>query len=343
MQPLVTVLMPVYNAEKFLRQAIDSVLSQTSREFEFLIIDDGSSDTSIDIINSYNDNRIRFIRNESNLGISKTLNKGITLASAELIARMDADDISYPERLKKQYEYFQRNPGCALLSTWAKMISESNEHVRTEKYRSRFYYYNLTFECWMFHPTVMYRKSAVVDVGMYSKPYAEDFELFWQLSRKYKIDNIEEVLVDYRITDQSLHQVLRKKEYDEAMDEQVIRNIRYYTGNDFQISFEEIECLRFNFLPLIKRNSVDAIVECLNKLDYINACILETPNVNYNRRDLREAAFYKKEFIIRYFKRNLSKRDSTLLFLRLTTRRHFWRMVKIYSERRVRRFLRSFK
>ena len=265
------------------------------------------------------------------------------MASAELIARMDADDISYPERLQKQYDYFHRNPECALLSTWTKMITEDNEHVRTEKYRSRFYYYNLTFECWMFHPTVMYRKSAVIDVGMYSKPYAEDFELFWQLSRKYKIDNIEEVLVDYRITGQSLHQVLRKKEYDEAMDEQVIRNIQYYTGNKFQLSFEEVECLRFNFTPLLSLNNTDAIIQCLNKLDYINERLLSTPNVNHNSSDIREAAFYKKEFIIRFFKRNLSKRDSALLFLRLTTQPHFWRMVKIYSERRVRRFLRSFK
>src|SRR5690242_19294735 len=95
--PLVTVLMPVYNAEKYLAEAIDSILQQTLTNFEFIIIDDGSSDRSISIIQSYNDPRIRFIRNEQNMGISKTLNRGIEMAAAELIARMDADDISYPE------------------------------------------------------------------------------------------------------------------------------------------------------------------------------------------------------------------------------------------------------
>src|SRR5215212_5805616 len=214
-KPLVTVLMPVYNGEKYLGEAIDSILNQTLTNFEFLIIDDGSKDKSVDIIKSYNDPRIRLVNNETNLGISKTLNKGIELAAAELIARMDADDISYPERLQKQYDYFMSNPECALLSTWARTITENNEHLKTEKYRSRLHYYNLTFECWMYHPTVMYTKTAVMEVGMYNIPYAEDFELFWQLSRKFRIACLEEVQVDYRITDQSLHQVTKKKEYDE--------------------------------------------------------------------------------------------------------------------------------
>jgi|SRR5688500_17785348 len=342
-KPLVTVLMPVYNGEKYLREAIDSILTQTLTNFEFLIIDDGSKDNSIEIINSYKDPRIKLVKNETNLGISKTLNRGIELAAAELIARMDADDISYPSRLQKQYDYFTSNPECALLSTWAKTINEKNEHVRTEKYRSRLHYYNLTFECWMYHPTVMYTRSAVMEVGMYNIPYAEDFELFWQLSRKFKIACLEEVLVDYRITSQSLHQVLRKKEYDETMDWQLIRNIHYFTGEDFQIEWEEVECLRFNFIPIMKKKSVKAIVNCLNKLDYINNCILKTPNVNYNRENIEEAIFYKKEFIIRYFKRTLSKQDVALLFSMLTTQTHFWKMIKIYSERRLRRFLRSFK
>jgi len=342
-QPLLTVLMPVYNAEKYLAEAMDSILAQTLENFEFLIIDDGSKDRSIDIIRSYNDPRIRIIQNETNLGISKTLNKGIGLATAELIARMDADDISYPERLKKQFDYFTNHPDCALLSTWAKMITEDKQHIRTEKYKSRFYYYNLTFECWMFHPTVMYSKAAAMKVGCYSVPYAEDFELFWQLSRKFRIHNLEEVLVDYRITSQSLHQVTRKKEYDEAMDEQILRNIHYFTGDDFSINWEEIECLRFNFIPLMQQGSVNAIVECLRKLEYINKCIFVTPNVNFILHDLKEAAYFKKEYIIRYFRRNLPKRASAQLMIRLTTKRHFWRMVKNHSLRRVRRFLRSFK
>src|SRR5215212_7675082 len=100
--PALSVLMPVYNAEKFLREAIDSILSQSFTDFEFIIINDGSTDSSCDIIRSYEDKRIVFVENEKNLGITATLNKGIKLAACELIARMDSDDISYPERLQKQ-------------------------------------------------------------------------------------------------------------------------------------------------------------------------------------------------------------------------------------------------
>jgi glycosyltransferase involved in cell wall biosynthesis len=342
-KPLFTVLMPVYNGEKYLREAIDSILNQTLTDFEFLIIDDGSKDNSVQIINSYSEPRIRLVKNEANLGISKTLNLGIEMSSAEFIARMDADDISYPARLQKQYDYLIKNPDCALLSTWAKMITENNEHIRTEEYRSRLHYYNLTFECWMYHPTVVFKKTAAKEVGMYSIPYAEDFELFWQLSRKFRIACLEEVLVDYRVTSQSLHQVVRKKEYDETMEWQLLRNIHYYTGNDFIIDWEEVECLRFNFIPIMNLKSVDAIVKCLDKLDYINKRILETPNVNYNRKDIEEAIFYKKEFIIRYFKRNLPKEDVAVLLSKLSSQIHFWEMVKIYSAKRLRRFLRSFK
>src|SRR5688572_25142970 len=110
--PCVTVLMPVYNAEKYLKEAIDSILQQTLTDFEFLIIDDGSTDASVRIIRSYADSRIRLVQNETNAGITVTLNKGIELAKAPLIARMDADDISYPMRLQRQYDFFLAHPYC---------------------------------------------------------------------------------------------------------------------------------------------------------------------------------------------------------------------------------------
>src|SRR6186713_3066927 len=100
-----TVLMPVYNAERFLAAAIDSILNQSFTDFEFLIIDDCSSDNSVNIITSYKDPRILLYQNEKNLGISATLNKGIELASTDLVARMDSDDISYPDRLQKQVDF----------------------------------------------------------------------------------------------------------------------------------------------------------------------------------------------------------------------------------------------
>src|ERR1019366_6676511 len=119
--------------------------------FEFLIVDDCSTDNSVNIIESYCDSRIRFYKNEKNLGISATLNKGIELATTELIARMDSDDISYPERLQKQYDFISANPDGALYSCWVRVIDQENRFIREDNFKSPYYYYNLTFICWIYH------------------------------------------------------------------------------------------------------------------------------------------------------------------------------------------------
>lgn len=295
--PLLTVLMPVYNAERFLDEAVRSILNQSLRDFELLIVNDASTDNSLSIIAAFNDDRIRVINNEKNLGISATLNKGIQYASTELIARMDADDISHPSRLQKQYDFFQHNPECALLSSWVNVVSESREFLRREEFRSKYYYYNMTFDCWIYHPSVMYKKSAVMDVGGYSTPYSEDFDLFWHMMRKYKIDNIQETLLDYRVTSQSLHQVTKKAEYDQAIHQQTVRNIQYYAGKDFEVSFEEIQCMQFNPDPILKLNSITAILNVFKKLDAISQGILNHPNPNLNKQDILEAWHFRRRYM----------------------------------------------
>lgn len=312
---LITVLMPVYNAEKFLKEAIESILAQSFTAFEFLIIDDASTDASAAIIQQYNDPRIKYVKNQTNLGISATLNRGLELANTEWIARMDADDISYPDRLEKQFRHCEAVPGCALVSCWARVVTEDKQEVRTERYNSNYYYYNLTFECWIYHPTVLFRKSAVMEVGMYSVPYAEDYELFWQLLRKYRICNLPEVLLDYRITANSLHQVTRKTEYEEAMAKQIARNISFYAG-ELDLSHPELECLLHNFGPMLKENSVTSIVQCLQKLEIITGGILAKENVNRNKPDIKEAAFHKRAFIITYFIKKLSWPKALALVMR---------------------------
>lgn len=304
-KPLLTVLMPVYNSEKYLSTAIESILNQRFSDFEFLIIDDGSSDTSAAIVRSYKDTRIRFIQNESNLGISETLNKGIQLASTELMARMDSDDISYPERLQKQYDYFQIHKDCALLSTSAQIITKDGRPIRVDEYYSSYYYYNLNFICWIYHPTVMYKRSCVIDSGLYKEKFSEDFDLWWQMSRKYEIEHLEEVLLDYRLTDESLSIVSKKEEYEKAQHQQVLRNIHYYTGESFTLTFEEIECYRFNFDPIVN-NGVKTIMRALYNLKYITDCIIQMPNVNLDIPAVKDAYFYKREYTIQALLNQLS-------------------------------------
>ncbi|MEX2234089.1 MAG: glycosyltransferase [Cyclobacteriaceae bacterium] len=314
--PRVTVLMPVYNAEHFLREAIDSILDQSFKPFEFLIIDDGSADGSVEIIRSYRDPRIRFVQNKKNIGITATLNKGISLASCELIARMDADDISHPQRLQKQFGFMKRNPRCGLLSTWARVISEDKKFIRLERYRSNFYYYNLTFECWMYHPTIMFRKSAVEQVGRYAMPYSEDYDLFWKMSTRFPIANLPEPLVDYRISPNSLNTVLKKREYDEANEQNVLRNIRFYMGEDFQISHASLECLRHNFKPMLTHYNLQSALESLSVLDAITQRILERDNVNRDVKSITRARYFKRKFILNELAKALPFIESIELLVR---------------------------
>ncbi|HEY8781554.1 MAG TPA: glycosyltransferase [Mucilaginibacter sp.] len=312
-----TVLMPVYNSERFLAEAIDSILNQTFADFEFLIIDDCSTDNSVSIIKSYSDRRIRFYQNQINLGISPTLNKGIELAKTELIARMDSDDVSYPERLQKQYDFIAANPDGALYSCWVRVIDQENQFIRFDDFNSNYYYYNLTFICWIYHPTIIFTKTAVQEVGMYSVPYSEDFELFWQLSRKYKIYNLSDVLLDYRVTDQSLHHVLRKEEYKKAQKEQLLRNFRYYAGIDYNIPDSFIDCLQHNFQPLLEENSVSKVIACVRELEFLTQQILAKENANRNPEAIKTTAFFKRRFIVMFFAENLSPPKGILLLIRL--------------------------
>ena len=153
--PLVTVLMAVYNGEKYLREAIESILDQTYTNFEFLIINDGSSDRTEEIILSYNDKRIRYIKNEQNLKLIASLNKGLDLAKGEFIARMDADDISLPERLEKQINFLEKHPEIGLLGSWVRTLGLTNNRNIIFKQGHNTIRIQLLFNNFFHHPSVV--------------------------------------------------------------------------------------------------------------------------------------------------------------------------------------------
>lgn len=202
MKPKVTVLMSVYNGERFLPQAIDSILTQSYHDFEFLIIDDGSNDRSREIIQSYNDKRIRLINNRENIGLTASLNKGLELAGGEYIARMDADDVSYPQRLEVQVEFLENNPAVALLGAWAEVVDEDGKTIKVWRYPAgdcAIRWRLLTRNC-LVHSSVMYRKDKVRDAGGYnsSLKFAQDYELWAKLSGTARIRQLPRVLITHR-------------------------------------------------------------------------------------------------------------------------------------------------
>ncbi len=202
--PVVSVIMGAYNAELFIRPAVDSILSQTFANFEFIIINDGSKDDTLDILRSYNDPRIRII-NQQNHGLVFTLNKAIRLSTAEFIARMDADDISLPSRFEKEVEWLCGNPKRGLVSTYFSLIDFETGipngttlafPIRHTDLRRALYVTN-PFP----HGACMYRSQAVKSCGLYDKSYisTEDYELWTRVVKTWEVGIIPESLYWYRI------------------------------------------------------------------------------------------------------------------------------------------------
>ncbi|MEO5643294.1 MAG: glycosyltransferase family 2 protein [Bacteroidia bacterium] len=199
-QQLLSVVLPCYNAAEFLQEAINSVLSQTFSDFELIILDDGSTDNSGEIISKQTDPHIRVLRNEKNLGLIKTLNKGIAAAQGKYIARMDADDVSRPERFEKQISFLENNPAVGVCATWMFMIH--NKTVYKHRYlTSDLIQSALVFNNPIVHPSVMMRKAIFAgNEQIYDPafPHGEDYALWISLLGKTGFAVLNEPLIDYR-------------------------------------------------------------------------------------------------------------------------------------------------
>lgn len=214
--------MPVYNGEKYLKESIESILNQTYDNFEFLIIDDGSADSSLDIINNYAkiDNRIIIVSRE-NKGLVYSLNEGIKMAKGKYIARMDSDDICFNNRFEEQTKFLEINKDVHILGTKVFTIDENGLHKDTEIEER----YGISIdkkkdllglflkENIICHPSVMMRKSFIKNIDGYREIYkcAEDYDLWLRsISLGYKIENINKCLLKYRVHSESKSSVETK-------------------------------------------------------------------------------------------------------------------------------------
>ncbi len=200
-KPLVSILMPLYNGERYVRQAIQSVVEQTYTNWELLVLNDGSTDNSEQIVREFTDERIRYMQNAENKGIVYTRNRLFELAKGDYWAILDCDDIAHPQRIAKQVAYLQQNPQCVLGGTWATKINEgktrigklqppvANENIRI----------NQLFQSSFVQSTVMLRAEAMQNVQYNADfPVAEDFDLWEHLLQKGKGHNLPEYLLEYR-------------------------------------------------------------------------------------------------------------------------------------------------
>ncbi len=221
-KPLITVLFPVYNAGVYLREAMESILNQTFRDFELMCINDGSKDKSVEIIQSFSDPRIRLINNEHNIGLIATLNKGVSLARGKYIARMDQDDIAYPNRLSIQLALLEKHPEAALVCSPVELMNADGQPGGTwaadARNRTPEQIYNtLTKANCVAHPTVLARKEVFEKIPYSPRQVgAEDWDLWMRIvSAGWKIYKTEETLLRYRIHATSVTALHRKQMSDD--------------------------------------------------------------------------------------------------------------------------------
>lgn len=201
--PKVTVLMPVYNGEKYVKEAMDSILNQTFSDFEFLVIDDGSTDQTFDIVDSYKDERIRTVRWSQNMGLVHSLNCGIEMARGEYIARMDCDDISMPDRLKKQVVFMDRHAEVGICGTWVRFFPKEHSFVWKLPIKHERIVSRLLFDAAIAHPSVIIRKEVLLRHNLRYKSefkHAEDYDLWVRAGQCTRLANIPRIMLCYRIS-----------------------------------------------------------------------------------------------------------------------------------------------
>lgn len=296
--PKISVVMSVYNSERFLKYSIESILNQTYFNFEFIIINDGSTDNSANIISKYKklDRRIIFINYSNNKGLTFRLNQAIKKTKNNLIARQDADDISYPKRFKYQIQWFKKNKTGVMCGTNAIIIDENNYKKNIFLFETD--YKNickkLVYQNCFIHSSVMMKKDTFLKVGCYQQEfkYSQDYDLFCRLSRSGITENIAERLVEIRKHSES---ITNKNLFDQTYFS-ILSSMRYY------VKIKNIKSLyyKYRFEDFLKNNKTRLFIRCLMFLHY------------YDLKPKYRVSFFEinfKEFIysVKFFK----------LFLRL--------------------------
>ena len=213
--PAISIVMPVYNSSKYLRETIESIIEQTFSNFELIIIDDGSSDDSLYIIESFIDKRIIVIKNKHDY--IDSLNKGLKKAKGKYIARMDADDVMLRNRLEKQYNYMEKNTHIDVCGSWVEYIGDKKGILNTVTENDDISI-NLLFGNMLVHPSTIIRKQSIDEFGIkysYGYPFAEDYKLWTDcIQHGLRFSNIPEVLLNYRISDKQV----TSRHYDKMLE-----------------------------------------------------------------------------------------------------------------------------
>lgn len=261
---MVSVVMSVYNAEKYLEEAIESIVNQTYQDFEFIIVNDCSNDSSLAILLDYEKryNSIRLLNNTKNIGLTKSLNKAISVAKGEFIARMDADDISEHHRFERQITYFEEHEDIDILGTFSNDINGQGEifRKRTTPVHHDDIVRMLPKLCPMAHPTVMFRKDSLASIGFYNERFrtSQDLEMWFRAAGVgLRFANIPEFLFRYRMDSDFLD-----------------RKTFQFRWNDYQLRLEGFKYIKlpwykygYALIPILLGILPSSVYNSLKKID----------------------------------------------------------------------------
>lgn len=274
--PLVTVLMAVYNGEKCVKHTIESILNQTFKDFEFLIVNDGSTDRTLDVIRSYKDERIIIHNNEINMGQTKSLNIGLRLACGKYLARIDAGDVSMPKRLERQVTYIENNPGITVFGTSAFRYNDSRKVIDVVHMpKSPFaMLQRIFFTSPLVHVSVLMNREKILHIGGYDENYEilADYELWSRLiQNNYRLANIREVLVGYMVSPESVGAKNLKGKSDIEAIKIIQSNVNKLTN--LSISLEQATNLCKLFTHNMSEMSLNEIISTENLFINIFKCV----------------------------------------------------------------------
>ena len=290
--PKITVVMAVYNGDKYIKESIECVLNQTFQDFELLVINDGSTDESVSIVESFHDNRIRLIHNEKNSGILFTRNRGLQEALGEYVAVLDCDDLCTSNRLETQYSFLEANPDIAVCGTWGIMIDENGTvfgHKIMPETNKDLVSIAMLFTNQFIHSSVLYRREIALQVGGYTAVNGcEDFGLFSRISIRHKMANIPEYITQYREHNQGISKTKKESITVGELD------ILAFLYQRFGLSKDDLS-VPFSFI----QNSFEALSG--TQISSFFNHILEQNKINntYPIADFNEVIFNRWYFLVK--------------------------------------------
>jgi glycosyltransferase involved in cell wall biosynthesis len=284
MSPKITVFIPVYNRQRYIAQTIQSVLDQSYKNFQLLLVDDGSTDDSVDIMRSFTDQRITLIENGENLGIPKTRNVGLEHAQGEYLAILDSDDLMLKDRLKKQSKFLDKHSDYVGVGSWSRYIDDQGvvkKSIVARPVSHKRISASLLFQCAIHNRTFMVRSEAVKKLGYNNNfPRCQDYELLYRLSKHAKLHNIPAILVAGRKHDQ---QITRNTS---EIGDQMKKIIASQCLNDLQIEYTAVDL--HNHIQLARCSQE---LRDLDFLEWAEQWLSKLLKANQNTKIFNQTAF----------------------------------------------------